>query len=274
MTSRLLTEAAAGCYLMFPCCYDCENNRKTGTPIAPLHRAVEAMTQGRARTPKTDDLGQIFFHIRTERPGPKRRSWQRRARIALQTRHPELTPAERHEIIVCWSRQDCARIESHALRKLHPHLNSSPARCEWQTMKARTFMRAGFDAHGQPTRKKKPGIARPTAVAANDPIYLVSTTNRTQCTPQHSAGPCIPAPSAARAAFASRRRRAIQPAPAMSSAGNAAHHAAPSSIRMHRVAPRPPHRLRSRLIRPPAQLLPRTEPRIAARHARTRAMLL
>ena len=112
--------------------------------------------QGRERSRPGQDLATIFFNIRTTRNIATRRSWQRRARQALAQR-ADLTPAERHEIAAVWSRTDCARFDSPALRKL---LGVSGPAHEWETIPASSAMRARFDAGGQRPAKKKPGLAR------------------------------------------------------------------------------------------------------------------
>lgn len=231
------------------------------------------MTQGRARTPKTESLGQIFFHIRTERHGPVRRSWQRRGRIALQKQHPELTPAERHEIMVCWSRYDCDRIESPALRKIHPNLKSLIPKHDWETKKARRFMRAGFDSDGQPTRKKKPGVTRQFSDAANDPIYLPSTTSHSQCTPLHFAGPDTRVIGAALVEPLSLHHPSGS-TPAASNGGSEPRHAAQSSTQLRRVKAQLRRRSRSQVMRWSTRPLLRTEPRTGRRRGRSRALIL
>lgn len=124
--------------------------------------------QGRLRTRPGRDLATIFFHIRTERDAKTRRSWQRRARIALAA-VPGLTDAERHEICAVWSRLDCSRIDSPAMRKL---LGSGSAAPEYATIPAKSVMRVGFDQHGKATRRRRraglPGMAALYADAAND----------------------------------------------------------------------------------------------------------
>ena len=68
--------------------------------------------RGKARTPsqQVGDLPLIFFKIRASRDKATRRSWQRRARLALASLDG-LTPAERHEIMCVWSRPDVCRID-------------------------------------------------------------------------------------------------------------------------------------------------------------------
>lgn len=124
--------------------------------------------RGTALTPKTNELSYIFFKIREARQHNVRRSWLRRARIALESR-TDLTPAERHEIICVRSQSNVVRIASPALEKF----NGSPADsfCEWQKQPARQYMRKGFDVDGQPTRKK---AAKACTLAANDDCYLIS----------------------------------------------------------------------------------------------------
>lgn len=125
------------------------------------------MTQGREKTRAGADLPLIFYKIRTTRDRSTLRSWQRRARIALDLIE-RLTPAERHEIACVWSRDDCDRINSPAMRKLFYKANDPPK--EYQRLDARTLYRAKFDADGQPIKAiKKPGKTRPVfGEAAND----------------------------------------------------------------------------------------------------------
>lgn len=135
--------------------------------------------RGKALTPKTSTFSHIFWHIRTARAGSSlRRSWQRRARLALAALN-WLTPAERHEIMCVWSRGDAHQIDSPALRKLLAGTGSRvPLQAhEWQKP-ARGYLRAGFRPDGQPTRRR---VASP---AAND----VSIDTRTLNTPQRLAG--------------------------------------------------------------------------------------
>lgn len=128
------------------------------------------MTHGRERTRAGADLPFIFYKIRATRDKATLRSWQRRARHALEL-IDRLTPAERHEIACVWSREDCDRINSPAMRKLLFKANDPPQ--AHQTIDARTLYRAKFDADGQPIKaqaKKKPGQARLVfGEAANDP---------------------------------------------------------------------------------------------------------
>jgi hypothetical protein len=107
--------------------------------------------RGKARTPKVTDLAFIFFKLRTSRDSSDRRSWQRRARLALAQRL-DLSPAERHEIACVWSQPGVGLIDSPALRKLHARSNG-PA--EYETTPARQFTRARFDV-----TTKKPGVTR------------------------------------------------------------------------------------------------------------------
>lgn len=97
--------------------------------------------QGKPRSIKSDDLTYIFFQIRATRCSKTRRSWQRRARLALAKR-TDLTAAEKHEICSVWSRSNVAQIDSPALSKLfnrehHPQPH--------QTVTARSCTRRRFD---------------------------------------------------------------------------------------------------------------------------------
>lgn len=124
--------------------------------------------QGKSRSKKTASLSYIFFKIRSTRDTPTRRSWQRRARLALDALD-YLTPAERHEISACWSKSDVTRINSPALRKLFSRKDDGS---DWETIPAKKMMRAAFDADGQKIpRTKKPGLATRLdyGPAANEP---------------------------------------------------------------------------------------------------------
>lgn len=124
--------------------------------------------RGKALTKATDDLSLIFFKIRTTRDPKTRRSWQRRARVAL-AKLDFLTDAERHEIACVWSHKDGIYIDSPALRKLlkMPKLES-------QTRPAKAYTRRRFDLDAQTTGAKKPAISGLSVPAANDAIYDLS----------------------------------------------------------------------------------------------------
>lgn len=102
--------------------------------------------QGKPRSIKSDDLPYIFFQIRATRCPKTRRSWQRRARIALAQR-TDLTPAERHEVCSVWSRSNCTQIDSPALSKL---FNREHRPQPHQTVTARSCTRRRFDAPSAP----------------------------------------------------------------------------------------------------------------------------
>ena len=127
--------------------------------------------RGVSLTAKTSDLSYIFFSIRAARSSNVRRSWLRRARIALESR-TDLTPAERHEIIVVRSQSNVSRIASPAVEEFDG--TASAAFCDWQKQPARQYMRAGFDQHGQPTRKKAANKKAATVktIAANDDCFM------------------------------------------------------------------------------------------------------
>jgi hypothetical protein len=111
------------------------------------------MAQGQARTAKSDYLNFIFFKIRSCRDDKQRRSWLRRARLALGKRD-YLTPAERHEVIVTWSRRDVSNVYSPALAKVLGHAYPA-ARRDWHNLDAASLARAGFDGDGN-KRAKRP----------------------------------------------------------------------------------------------------------------------
>ena len=95
---------------------------------------------GISRTPNTLDLNLIFFKIRETRCPKTRRSWQRRARIALAQRS-DLTAAEQHEICSVWSRSNVAEIDSPAMSKLS---NKEHRPQPHQTISARSCTRRRF----------------------------------------------------------------------------------------------------------------------------------
>lgn len=98
--------------------------------------------QGKSRSKKSDDLPYIFFKIRETRCAKTRRSWQRRARLALAKRE-DLTPAERHEICCVWGKSGSHLIDSPAMSKLHGHEHRPQPH---QTISARSCTRRRFDA--------------------------------------------------------------------------------------------------------------------------------
>ena len=116
--------------------------------------------QGKDRTRPTNDLGLIFYQIRTTRDKATRKSWQRRARLALAA-IDTLTPAERHEIMCVWSTQECHLTNSPALNKLLGR-ESKP-----EFSPRAPVLRASYTNDGQ--TKKKPAISRLMHIeAAND----------------------------------------------------------------------------------------------------------
>lgn len=117
--------------------------------------------RGKARTPKlkADSLAYIFFKIRESRDRNTRRSWQRRARAALDLL-AHLTPAERHEVACVWSQHDASRIDSPAMRKLQGRTGD---KLESEAIPAKRYTRRA-------TGTKKPGITRQIE-AANDAAF-------------------------------------------------------------------------------------------------------
>jgi hypothetical protein len=115
---------------------------------------------GLSRTPNTFDLNLIFFKIRETRDPKTRRSWQRRARLALAQRD-DLTPTERHEISAVWSQHNAHQIDSPAMSKLlgKPH-QPQPH----QTISAKSCTRRPLG-----TGVKKPSVRG--LVAANDDVF-------------------------------------------------------------------------------------------------------
>lgn len=100
------------------------------------------MAQGKSRSVNTLDLSFIFFKIRETRCSKTRRSWQRRARLALAQRE-DLTAAERHEICSVWSRSNVAQIDSPAMSKLQGKEHRPQPH---QTVSARSCTRRQFAA--------------------------------------------------------------------------------------------------------------------------------
>lgn len=85
-----------------------------------------------------------FWQLRVLPKGsPLWRSYQRLARAKLRTNHPELTDAERHEIMCVWSRRDCHLYQSPALNKF---LGS---KAETGFLVARSLFRRGFTTSGK-----------------------------------------------------------------------------------------------------------------------------
>lgn len=100
------------------------------------------MAQGKSRSFNTLDLSFIFFKIRETRCSKTRRSWQRRARLALAQRD-DLTPAERHEICSVWSKPNVNQIDSPAMSKLQGKEHRPQPH---QTITAKSCTRRLFEA--------------------------------------------------------------------------------------------------------------------------------
>jgi hypothetical protein len=116
--------------------------------------------QGKSRTVKTADTSYIFYKIRESRCPKTRRSWQRRARIALELRE-DLTPAERHEICCVWSKSNVGQIDSPAMSKYFKQEHKAQPH---RTISAKSCTRRSFEG-----RKKSP--EKPSLFAANDPVF-------------------------------------------------------------------------------------------------------
>lgn len=112
-----------------------------------IEKPYRTTAMSNALTLATLDLHLIFWHIRAARDDSTRRSWQRRARLALASRD-DLTPAERIEIAAVWARPDCDRYDSPALRKITGQKASLP---EHQRIPARRAIRAGLAQRGTRT---------------------------------------------------------------------------------------------------------------------------
>lgn len=126
---------------------------------------------GKALTRSSHDLPFLFYKIRCCRKGSaERRSWQRRARIALAALD-WLTPAERHEIMCVWSRINVSNIDSPALRKFIAHGTGKPAGPAFEGQKpCRNYMRAGFNADGSPKRQRRCKVLTVQLVAQAVPL--------------------------------------------------------------------------------------------------------
>lgn len=117
-------------------------------------------------TPPTAELSRIFWEIRMCRVANVRRSWMRRARLALAKRS-DLSDRERHEIMCCWSRREVGHIASPALAKL----NKLPIDKACQHLPASRYLRARFTERGEAiTRLIRAVVLRP---ACNDDFYDV-----------------------------------------------------------------------------------------------------
>ncbi|WP_370678414.1 hypothetical protein [Comamonas sp. GB3 AK4-5] len=139
--------------------------------------------RGKSLTRSSYDLPYLFFKIRCASPGtPERRSWQRRARIALAALD-WLTPAERHEIACVWSRSNVSHIDSPALRKFLAHSTGKPAGQALEGQKpCRRFMRAGFNADGSAKRQRRCKVLTVQLVAAPLGLPLSYTTTQPTAT--------------------------------------------------------------------------------------------
>jgi hypothetical protein len=156
--------------------------------------------RGKELTRPTNDLGLIFWHIRTTRNTNARRSWQRRARLVLAKRL-DLTDKDRHEIMCTWSRGDSHMMASEAMAKL---LNN-PINSNYQHKPP--TLRARFEAGGQkPTATKKPEQIRlDYGDAANDAIGCIPHT------PRRLQRPCIHGLAACRAGLLTQSRQRSYP---------------------------------------------------------------
>ena len=117
-------------------------------------------------TPHTSDLARIFWEIRQCRRPNVRRSWMRRARLALAARS-DLSDRERHEIMCCWSRREVGHIASPALAKLH----KLPIDKACQHLPARRYFRARFTDRGDAITRLRRAV--PRRVASNDDWFDV-----------------------------------------------------------------------------------------------------
>ena len=105
--------------------------------------------------PAAAPLPLCFWQLRVlPKYSPLWRSYQRLARAKLRTEHPDLTDAERHEIMVVWSRRDCHLYRSPALNKL---LGS---KTETGHCVARSLYRRGFSASGRAIPRRSRWLRR------------------------------------------------------------------------------------------------------------------
>ena len=132
--------------------------------------------QGKPRTAAGHDLAFIFFKIRETRDAKTRRSWQRRARLALAQR-PDLSPAERHEICAVWSRMDCHRVNSPAMSKLQ---GKAHAPSDYQTITAISCTRRSFCEISKREPQLFQDVKKPafSGLAVNDDLFTC-TASRT-----------------------------------------------------------------------------------------------
>jgi hypothetical protein len=117
-------------------------------------------------TPATGDLSRIFWEIRQCRVPNLRRSWMRRARLALAANH-RLTDAQRHEVMCVWSRRECSQIFSEALGLV---TGNAPSRA-FCHLRAKRYLRARFMPDGQAISRL--GNRFKVGKAANDDFYDV-----------------------------------------------------------------------------------------------------
>lgn len=123
------------------------------------------MTKGKPLSFRTFDLSLIFFKIRESRCTSTRRSWMRRARIAL-AKLENLTDKDRHEIICVWSRNDTHQIASESLKKVLPRL---PHNDTLKTDLSSRYYRRRFNHDGSAI--KKPALS---GFAANDAVFTLN----------------------------------------------------------------------------------------------------
>lgn len=128
--------------------------------------------QGKSRSVKSDDLTYIFFQIRATRCPKTRRSWQRRARLALAKRD-DLTPAEQHEICAVWSKSNVNLIDSPAMSKLQGKAHRPQP---YQTISARSCTRRRYALD-----VKKPSFRGLAGLApCNDAIFNGTFSHKNQ----------------------------------------------------------------------------------------------
>ena len=118
--------------------------------------------------PAAAPLPLCFWQLRVlPKYSPLWRSYQRLARAKLRAEHPDLTDAERHEIMCVWSRRDCHLYRSPALNKL--------LGCKTETghRVARSLFRRGFTALGRAIPRRSRWLRR-SALLTLKPAFTIA----------------------------------------------------------------------------------------------------
>lgn len=134
--------------------------------------------------PATAPLNLCFWQLRVlPKYSPLWRSYQRLARQKLRTEHPELSDAERHEIMCVWSRRDCHLYVSPALNKILGCKNETGHRV------ARTLFRRGFTASGRAIPRRSRWSNR-SALFALKPAFCIACRKSALCF-SHGCSPSV-----------------------------------------------------------------------------------